>query len=289
MALGKLCDQNLAVVGTLSGGSWSGALPLTNLQDDKQYLAAPARCLTPGTLSSSQFELALPKARVIDLVAVLFHTMSQAALYRVTLAADGGSLASPAYTSDWLPVAQRLFPSAVMPWEHPGWWLGVAEPVDLDLYPRHLWIALPGDIVVSAIRIEFDDRDNAAGYFDIGGLWVAAGWSPQFNFDWGSDLSLDARDQVDEGPSGRLFGEERRPRRRLQVTWSQLTEIETFRLFDAGARMRTTRSVLFVPDIEYQPGLVREAWPAVFDPPPSARKGRNYQGVVRAGLKEIIA
>ncbi|PZO05466.1 MAG: hypothetical protein DCF29_08170 [Alphaproteobacteria bacterium] len=287
MALGRFSDENLALTATLGGGVWSPVLPLANLKDQSRFISAPARQMFPNDPTKARIEAVLERDRTINLVAVLFHTLGLTAEYRLTVAGPGGTLAAPLHTGDWTPVHGRMFPSVNLPWEEPNWWLGSGRPEDLVLYPRHLWIVLRPGLKVSAVRIEFRDPD--AAWFDIGGLWIASTWSPTFNFDHGRELGLDARSLADETPSGRVIHEERVGRRRLTVSWSMLEASEALKLFDAGARCGTKNPVLLLPDVDDPVALIREAFPATFEKPPAPRRGRKFETLVNATLKEIIA
>lgn len=290
MTVGRIADQNFALTAALSGGAWAPNLPLENLKADRRFVAAPARQLAPNQLSASRFDASLSLARSIDLVALMFHTLSLTAQYRLTIAAPGGGLDAPVYDSGWRPVYARMFDSLNLEWDDPNWWTGQgSSEEDVALYARHLWVVLPAPVLASAIRIEIDDGENPEGFFDIGGLWITRTWSPRINFERGRQPSIEPRDQSEEAPAGRLFADERTPRRRLQLTWKRLSDAEAQRLFDAGMRARTSRTVLVLPDVS-DPGLmVREAFPANFDPPPSPTYRHNGLNEVEAGFKEIIA
>ena len=289
MALGRYSDMNFARTATLTGGAWAAALPLSNLQDDARYVGAPARQLTPGTLANSLFNAALDRPRAVNLIGVLFHTFGLNAVYRLRLASPGGTLDAPASITDWTPVYSRTVASAQTPWEESNWWTGQPLASDLDVYPRHLWIRVTAPFLVSALRLEFDDSAIAAGYFDIGGLWIASTWSPAFNFDRGRELRIEPRDQEDEAPSGRLFFEKRGSRRSLSVTWSALTDAEGYRFAASAARAGRSTPVLFAPDTDDQLSLAHEAFPAVFAQTPGPRFHRDAQNTVSATFKEIIA
>lgn len=290
MAQGVIADQNLALTAAMSGGAWAAALPVTNL-NKPGYLASPARCVDVANLASSQFTITLPAAKSVNLIGVLFHTFSSNASYRITVAGLDGNLAAPVYQSAWTPVVGRLWSSSVLSWEASNWWTGQPNEDERSLYPYHLWIRVPIEPgpLTRVIRIEIDDHANEAGYFDIGGVWVAQTWSPIMNFDRGRDLDSEARSLLDEAPSGRQFGEERAPRRVLSVTWSFLQEAEAYRLHDAGRRAGTTREVLFVPDLDNTVGMIREAWPATFLPPPKTKFVHDGLHTVAATFKEVIA
>ncbi len=287
MALGRFSDENLVLAAALAGGQWSAALPLANLKDETRYVSRPARQLFPADPTKSRIEATLERDRTINLVAVLFHTLGLAAEYRLTIAGPGGTFAAPAYAGDWTPVHGRMFPSANLPWEEPNWWTGEARPEDLLLYPQHLWIVLKPGVTASAVRLEL--RDPAAAWFDVGGMWICGAWSPQFNFDHGRELGMDARSLSEETPSGRMVHEDRASRRRLTINWGMLDYNEAMRLFDAGAKCGVKRPVLLLPDVDDPVALIREAFPATFEKPPAPRRGRRFENTISATFKEIIA
>lgn len=288
MAIGQFSDENLALGAAFSEGAWVAQYPLTNLVAD-DYLGHPTRCDDPANLAKSKFQVALEWPRPVSLIGVLFHTLSIDARYRLTIADLNGSFAEPLLQTDWVQVVPAIYNSADLTWESPNWWTGQLLAEELDLYPRHLWIPLPAEPIVTAFRLELDDQDNTAGYFDLGGLWVASSWSPAFNFERGRQLSATARAQIDEAPSGRRFAEERRSRRQLAVEWRDLSEADAHRLFDGGMRAGVTKPVLFVPDLDNPLSLVREAFPATFQTPPAPTFA--YEGLhsATATFQEIIA
>jgi hypothetical protein len=288
-ALGRFCEQNWALSAALSGGVWSGTLPLTNLLD-ASLIARPARCLAPSNPASCQFDLAMPQAKAINLVALLAHTLSAVAEWRLSFAPTGGSLAAPSYQTPWLPIFPRQSASLALAWEDADWWTGRPSGADLDLYPRHAIWACPASVTVPVaqfVRVEI--KDPVSPFIDIGALWVGAGWSPQCNFDRGRTLGFERRDLIEEGPSGRLFSELRTPRRTLSLTWSGLSDAEAQRLFDSGVRQTGNRWVLFVPDADLPAGLARECWPAVWGDAPAPVFNFSGANQVRATLKEVLA
>lgn len=289
MALGRISDRNLAKLATLSGGTWSGALPLANLLDESRIRSAPARQLTPADLVASQFEAAWAGPQVINLVAVFFHTLEPGAKYRLTVAGTDGDLGTPAFVTDWTHVYGAVFHSSELEFEDPNWFTLQLARADIDLYPRHLWIPLPGNVTTSKIRLEIDDSSNDAGFYDLGLLYVARTFTPAFNFERGRDVTVNPRDLKDEAPSGREIGEERTPRRTVVVSWSRLSENENWRLLDASARARTTRIVVFLPDADDPMSLLREAFPATFGPGPAAKFTWPGLGQSTATFREIIA
>lgn len=288
MAKGKLYDTNLALTATLSGGTWSAALPLSNLKKEERYIAAPARCEDATDLAKSRFDVTLENPRVVDLVALLFHTISLSANYRITLAGLGETLDEAANVSEWSSVYGRLYDSASLPWEAANWWTGQVTQEEVDLVPRHLWISIE-ETLVSAIRIEIDDQTHPDGEFDIGGLLIGAGFAAEINYERGRDLTLISRDLHDETPSGRVITEPRSGRRQLAVNYAMLDTVEAYRWFDAALRARTGGVVFFIPDVDDEPSRIREAFPATFERPPGLKLIYATQNTTAATFKEILA
>jgi len=289
MALGLFADTNIADGAVLTGGGgWSEDLPLANLLAPG-YLARPARCEAPFTPERTRIDVPLAWAQRVTLMALLFHTMSRSARYRITVAGADGDLDDPVYQSAWTPIVPRISRSRDLQWGAPNWWTGQPLAADADLYPRNAWLRLPRPLLTKKIRIELDDANSVAESLDVGGLWVVSGWSPTFNFERGRDIAIEPRSLIDEAPSGREFGEERRGRRMVTASWMMLSDAEANRMTDMVARVGTTRPVLFVPDIDNDASLVREAFPATFSPPPSPKF--TYPGLnqATATFREIIA
>lgn len=287
VAIGMLCDINLAADATFRGPGFGASLVRLGAND--RYTGAPARCVDCTDLANSWFEADLEQPRVIALIALLFHTISPAALYRITLAGADRDLDNPVHVGEWRPILGTFYPFGSRPFEVENWWTGWLSGEDRALWPNHLWIRTP-QVVAGAIRVEISDLTHPDGWFDIGGLFVAPdGVVPKINYDRGRDLALVSRDVVSEGPSGRRFGERRRAIRQLTVKWSHLTTAEAYRLFDAGARAGATETILFLPDLDDEIALVREAFPATFERPPAARFVYETLNEGAGVFKEIVA
>lgn len=294
MALGKLATRNLLPFLTLGGTAGSVALPLANLMVNAlaispRHLTRPMRQTNIASLAANVIEITFDKPRSIDLVGILFHSLSLGAKYRITVAGAGGSLAVPVWQSPWTKVHPRRYSSMSLRWRDPNLWGGQALVSDLDVFRRHRFISLSPSLIASAVRIELDDRNNAAGFYDIGGLWISSSWSPEINFERGRRAGLQARDRVEEGPSGRRFSERRQPRRTMDATWAGLTKAEAYRLFDDCARVGTTGMVIFAPDVDDISGSAREAFPATFARlvEPQFNHERLHQAAII--LEEVIA
>lgn len=286
MARGKVAVANFALTATLAGDAgWSADLPLANVLQTERYVSRPARYVGDGFGHGLETTVTvqLASARVVDLVAFLFHTLSMSG--RVRISHGLGAWSGPGWTEgEWID-AHRVYETASQDWPSPSFWAG--ELGEGRLYPNHLFVALP-DVLIDRLSIEIDDSFGGFS-FDIGSLWVTRCWSPAVNFERGRSPEVVPRDLTEEAPSGRLFSEHRAPRRRHDLVWKRLSDVEAGRALDLGQFATTRRPVLIIPDLDDAAVTAREAYPAVFDPPP--RPTFSYSGLhtVEAGFKEIIA
>lgn len=288
-ALAKVAIRNLVQAAVLDEGVWLASLPLDNVKDASRYVGAPARCPTPADLSASKLRATLPSSKAVSLIALLFHNLSLAAKYRVTIAGDDGNLATPIWESGWVTVYPIIYGDEELVWEDDNFWTGQLAEEDLDLVPRHLWIPLPAEYPTTAIRIELDDTTNPDGFIDIGGLLLARPFSTEMNFDRGRELAAIGRTLTDEAPSGRRLHEQRRSRRSLMVTWSRLQDSEVQRLFGAGLTAGSSEPVFILPDVDDPVSLFWEAFPANFSPLPRGKFTWAGLGQSGATAEEIIA
>ncbi len=290
MALGSFCYTNRFLEGAISGpAGWSTAYPLSNLLTEDDYVGAPARCIDGRNLDASWFELVIPQPRVLDMVALFFHTLSISARYRIR----GGLLDDTAFTSPttdtgWRWVYPAIYDTVDLEPDDDNFISGTVSLEDVALLGRHLYAPLaPG--LAQRFKIEIDDQLNEAGWIDIGGVFGAAGFSPAINFDRPRELSVVPRDVVDVAPSGRKFSDPMTPMRVFSANYSNLTDPEARRFVDAALRVRNIGTVLFIPNLDDVAATMREAFPATLGKAPSA--GLGWPGQARTALtfEEIIA
>lgn len=285
MATGKLCDTNLTRTAAFDG---PGFLRLENLAADDRYIEDPAICLDSSTLEGSRFEVTLAQPRLVNLVALLFHTMGFGSRFQVKLAGLDLDLDNPVYVSGWRPVFSTFYPHGTIPFGEENWFSGQVAPSEIDLYPRHRWLDVD-PVIVGKVGIELDDRLSETTFFHLGGLLIAPTITTRINYSRGRDLTLAPRSLIAEGPSGRRVAESRQPRRQLALDWSMLTTNEAYRFIDAGMRARNDRPVFFLPDSQDEIALMREAFPATFEKPPGARFNYPTTNGSAVVLQEILA
>lgn len=288
MATGVLLHRNLFLDGTIF--SPVGWLDLANLLTEEDYVGSPARCLDATDLAKTQFELVMPEPRVITFLALLFHTLSLNARYRITGAlVEDTAYAAPTLATGWRWVYPSLYDPEDLDFGVENFWTGTVTAGEIDLLGRHLYAPLT-PALVQRVKVEIDDQLHPLGWFDIGGVFGAAGFTPVMNFDRGRDLSIVPRDRIVVAPSGRRFFDPQRPMRVLSLSYSHLTDAEGRQFIDIAMARRSVGTVIFVPDVDDVPGSMREAFPATFAQKlPSARSTYRGLGAVPMTFEEIIA
>lgn len=196
-----LAYPNRANESALAGGSWVAGLPLANLQDRRIRKVARSADLA---LASTQFTVALPKARATRLVAIVGHSLSLAAQYRITWADDAAFTANVG-TSGWCPVWPRMYDSADLDWEADNFWTGSISTDDAEGYPACLRFLLASPVYKRYWHVEIDDSGNAAGYVDLGRLVIADGWQPTYNLSYGSTIGWEDKTATTEALSGEEY------------------------------------------------------------------------------------
>lgn len=161
-------DRTLAA--TLSGGSWSAALPLANLRTPLLSRVARSADADPA---STQWIQDLGSERSIRVMALCRHNASVDATARWRFYADA-ALTQLVHDTGNRPFWPAYWPTEMMEWEQPNFWGGEPTEDDLAMWPTpDLWHALPQPIWCRYVRVEIVDPHNPAGYFEVGRSIVA--------------------------------------------------------------------------------------------------------------------
>lgn len=195
-----------------SGGSWQPALPLANLRN--RELAKVARS-TAATLVATQFQVDLGVTRGVRVFAIPKHTLSAGARIRIRGSATAGVFTSPVYDTGWLDVWPRIYAPGSLPWGHPSFWTGRLSAEDAEGYNIG-FVHVAADVQTARYWLwEIDDTANPDGYVDLARLFMASGWQPSINMEFGagygwedattSQQSLGGVEYYDERPRRRVF------------------------------------------------------------------------------------
>ena len=188
--------RNYADDGTLSGGSWSGSLPLANLQDRQPSIVARS---TSAAAANTIVNCDFGEARTISFVALLKHNLTQQGQWRVRLSNDA-AFATSLYDSGQIDIWPTVYPFGVGLWGEFVWG-GKLTTAEAATYGINAYRVLAASVFARYLRIELFDTANAAGYLQAGRLIAAPAWQPSINLQYGWQI-----EQVDESRKTRSRG-----------------------------------------------------------------------------------
>lgn len=237
-------DRTLAA--TLSAGSWNASYPLDNLKNT--LLSRKARS-SNAAAASSKIRLDMgATARAIRVVAVLGHNISFAGTIQARGYSDSGytTLVSGADST-----ACYAYPQS----------LTAEKAAD---YPNHWIFCFPSDKTARYWEIQITDTANAAGYIELGRLWIGeAVLAPQVGIVYGATLGYESRDVVTESLGGAFWGESKTPRRVATVQFSQLASADKRAALIMQKNLGKLGELLYVMDTEAAAiDIMLESFPA---------------------------
>lgn len=207
---------------TLSGGSWSSALPLSNLQTS--VLAQVARSRDTAN-ASTQIVVNLGRSSGIDAIGLCNHNLSVSARVRVT-ASSVADFSRVAYQSDWTQVWSSVYESDVLEWEDDNWWSGVLTSEQTGVTRPTFVMVLPARKFGWYWRVEIDDVGNGDGYVEIGRLVLAPAWRPTYNMSYGAGIRWEPTADVSTSLGGTRYFSPRSVARRMRCSLEWLSKAE---------------------------------------------------------------
>lgn len=241
-----LAWQNRVDEGTLSGGSWTSTLPLTNLQNRQVQKVART---TSAALAATKFDINFGAQKSVGVIALVVHNISVSGKVRIT-GSDNALFTSPVYQSAWINVwPTGMIPINLLEWEEDNFWLGTLSAEARAGFQSPFIHILSSPLSLQYWRIEIDDTVNASGYINIGRLFMARGWTPTYNYSYGADLGYDDVSPVEQSLSGAEFFEQRSKYRvmTLQLQYMSGTEAYSYAL-ELQRIAGISGEVLIVPD-----------------------------------------
>jgi len=191
--------------GTLAGGSWETALPVTNLQDER--VAKVARS-SDATTASTVIDVDLGSAQPIFVLALVGHNLSDSADIQVR-GDDSTAFGSPDYNTGT--VGAIVTAAQALDWgDLTRTWVHVCSAVATARY----W------------RVNIYDTGNSDGYVQAGRVVIAQGWQPTINMDYGAQFGVQTYTQEVLSDGGAAFYAERRNRRTVECAIQDLPEAE---------------------------------------------------------------
>ena len=238
----------------LSGGSWLAAMPVSKVQG--RLLADVARS-SDVALASTIIKIDLDSVRLVQLIALLGHSMTPSARIRVTGWDDQArTIAHPNADTGWTDVfPPYAAPSQLQP-EDKNWMTGRPTVESLDRLPR-VWFTVFGAPKAARFwTIEIDDRTNPAGYVDVGRLFVSPILQPSVNFVYGSTFGWAAETTYTRSKGGVKFFDYQYPYRSVSLQLNYLEKNESYyAVMEMKRRLGKDKEFfvcLFPNDVQYR-------------------------------------
>lgn len=242
----QLSWRNYADTATLSAGSWVSTLPLTNMQ--RRPLSRVARS-SDALTTSTKFRVQLSSAtQIVRKVLIWGHTISQTGRIKILAGTTAG--ASDILDSDWLDVWPALAPED-LEWEDPNWWFGLLSSDDIEGYPIRFAYDCGDNIQAEYWEIQIDDTSNAAGYIDIGRLWMGPFWQPAISYAPSASLVWEPRSDAQTSRGGVKYFDEQASVRVFSFQLDAITDAEAFgSVLELQRIAGSAREVVVIPDAD---------------------------------------
>lgn len=232
---------NRALSATLSGGSWT---TLANLNNSDYWRIARS---TNASTSSTVINIDIGSIQALRAIALAAHNLSASASWRIKLGSTAGG--NDIYDSGNQAVWAMAF-DAEYSWEDQFWWEGYTGSDDYTGSPHLACWPLPNWYSARYARIEITDTDNAAGYVQIGKLFVGGGFQPALGAGYGglSESWIDSSEMITSAAGDESFISRRRLRQ-AQFQLDHLTASAEFQsLYEMQRRQGLSGEVLFLPE-----------------------------------------
>lgn len=242
---------------TLTGGTWSSTLPLSNLKT--RFSFEPAR--TTDTLpANTYFDVSLDASRDIKCVALLRHNLRVGATYRLRIS-NVSDFSTTVWDTGILGVWSSMHPFGTVAWGDSGWWRGLPSAEEILGYPSLLLYVLPTTVRARYLRLELFDSGNPAGYIEASRLWVSAQWQPKYNAIYGMQLGWEDPSKTEEALDGTEYHDERTKVRVITASLDWLSSDEGHAVYlEMQRQLGTTRELLVVPDYSDAIHLIRRSF-----------------------------
>lgn len=248
--------QNRIDVATFAAyGSWSATLPLINIQNRR--LGKKARS-TNAINASTKLRFSLDQSRIIGSVAIVSHNLTSLATWRYRAYSDSG-YTGLVYDSGIID-AWPLMPFGTYEWEDSRFWDLQLSAEEIALFTKSI-VYVPS-VVADAryYEIEFFDNTNAAGYVELGRIFVGSVYQPKLNMNLGASIGDETNTVIDTSISGAEYFDRRTSNRVARFTLDNLDYNESIINGDIIKISGTDAEVLYIYDDSSALNLNRRAF-----------------------------
>jgi hypothetical protein len=218
-----IAARNYADQGAFSWyqGWWLDALPLANLLDrDINHVARTAGADPAGT----NFIMDFRTPRMVGLVALINHNMSQTARFRVAVSGDGFRtiIADSGEIAVW-PVIEEF---GQLPWGQFQWG-GVLQATSIQGdFPINSYFVLDQPMMAQQIKVYMIDPNNPDGYVQAGRLYAGPVWQPSVNATYPLEFWYEDDTKISYSRGGVTFVDEGERRRVIRFKLQFIPEAE---------------------------------------------------------------
>jgi hypothetical protein len=208
--------RNYLDAAVLSGGAWSGGLPLENLAHPHPSRVARSLGAANG---SCWFEADFGVQAPVSFAGILNHNLSQRGIWRVRL--HNGDPENPALDTGAVPIWPRVVPFGTGHWGEFQWG-GHLDTETAETYGIGSYAILPAARRVRYARIDLEDPDNPSGYLQAGRAMLAPAWTPSVNLQYGWSIEQVDESRIVKSRGGQAYFESKPKYRRLRFRIEQL-------------------------------------------------------------------
>lgn len=164
---------------TLSGGSWTNSLPLSNIQ--KRLFSRVARS-NDTSPDSTQISIDLGSIRRLRILSLVAHTISLRGRIRYEAFADedhNTPLYDSGFKNAWGSILGSNWNIHELEWRSSNWYLGTFNAEEIEGFTSVTTEVLERDVSAQYWKISIEDPRNVDGYIDIGRIFFGEAWQPR--------------------------------------------------------------------------------------------------------------
>jgi hypothetical protein len=236
-------------------GSWSATLPLSNIKN--RQLGKKARS-TNADNASTKLRFSLSQSRIIQSIAIVNHNLTNGATWRYRVYSDSG-YTTLVYNSGILNV-WPIMPFGTYEWEDDRFWDLQLSAEDAELFTKSIVYIPSTTMDASYYQIEFFDSTNAAGYVELGRIFIGAIYQPKLNMNLGASIGDETNTVIDTAISGAEYFDRRASSRVARFTLDHLDYDESIINGDIIKISGTDAEVLYIYDSDTELYLHRRAF-----------------------------
>lgn len=242
--------------GVVTAGAALAGLPAANLQD--RQISRVARIPSVSS-ASTWWQVDFGQNRIVDIVALLAHNLTQAATWRVRLSL-ASDMSSPLYDSGTVDAWPPVGGFGNLPWGVFSWGNELSSN-ELAFYSGQSFAILPDSVTARYLRVDIVDTSNTAGYIEAGRLVAGPAWFPSRNLLYGWSIGWQDDSTVDKSLGGQTFVDQKPLYRVLRFALTGIEEAELMsNSFDFLQRRKgLSGDLLFIPQPQRPEMLLHEA------------------------------